>query len=155
MKNKIILIAFIVFSSIFINSCCGIRQFGYVVFIKSNTTNQINIDCTADFGKIESNIINDFPSYREINYSIKCDEVIPEIKVYNNNSVLRVMILEVGGVVINNVGYSLHEILQIEKAGNIPPISTDSIMNYYKNTNNPNYMELSATEMTKTLTLHK
>jgi hypothetical protein len=139
-------------------SCCNQagRNYVYEVLVKSSTGNTLDIDYTVDFGETQTKTVSVFPYYEEFGYNVKCKDVIPKIVIRNKgNSRIRGIITN-GNVSLNNVDYyTLGSIIAIEKAGNIPPISSDSILNFYKNSNNPNYIELSATETTKTLTLNE
>ena len=159
MYKNICFTLLIITISLLNQSCCtqAGRNFMYEVIIKSSSSQPVEIEYTIDFGNKRTKNVSQFPYYEAFGYNIKCKDIIPQITIKkNDNSIIRVIMCGDKNVTVNNVDYySLSSIYEIEKAGNTPPISSDSIMNYYKNTNNPNYMELSANEMTKTLTLNE
>lgn len=160
MKKHIIFFVLLTSFAIMEQSCCNQagRSGNYEVLIKSNNNGKMDMEYTVAYKETETKSITEFPSYQSLSYIVKCKDVIPQITIHkNDNAIIRVLMISGDrNVTVNNMDYySLSELYEIERTGGTPPVSTDSVMIYYKNTNNSNYMELSASETSKTLSLNE
>ena len=152
---RILSICFVLY---FITGCCiqSLPPKMYSFYIKSDNNNAISINYLTERTTYVSKNYSSFPVAESSGYLPACyKKIIPKMSISNNNSNLRIIMIPSDySISINGQSYNLDNIINDEKNGITPSISSDSIFNNLKNTNNFYYYEMSNTESSKDISLN-